>query len=90
MAYSYYSSRIWQGRQSNQPLMSTSYEMRRAALDGAEKELRGQMAREHGSPFIGHHDLPAPMRQAAEHALVTEIGGSIDDFLDYVAKRLGP
>ena len=45
------------------------------------------MAREHGSPFIGHHDLPAPMRQAAEHALVTEIGGSIDDFLDYVAKR---
>ena len=67
--------------------MSTSYEMRRAALDGAEKELRGQMAREHGSPFIGHHDLPASMRQAAEHALVTEIGGSIDEFLEYVAKR---
>lgn len=64
-----------------------SYKLRKEALDRAEKELRGQMAREHGSPFIGHHDIPAPLRQEAERALVTEIDGSIDDFLNYVAKR---
>ena len=61
--------------------------MREAALCRAEEILQKDLAREHGSPFIGHHDIPAPMRQAAEGALVTEIGGEIDNFLDCVTVR---
>ena len=66
------------------PPMPTSYEMRKAALDRAEQTLRKHLAQEHGSPFIGHHDIPEPMRSDVERALVAEIGGVTDDFLDYV------
>lgn len=55
-----------------------------AALAGAEQTLRRHLAREHGSPFIGHHDIPEPMRSDVERALVAEIRGVTDDFLDYV------
>ena len=64
--------------------MPTNYDMRKAALEQAEQTLRSHMAQEHGSPFIGHHDIPEPVQSAAKRALVTEIGGKIDAFLDYV------
>ena len=72
----------WSGQSI--PPMPTSYEMRMAALARAEQTLRRHLAREHGSPFIGHHDISEPMRSDVEHALVVEIGGVTDDFLDYV------
>lgn len=72
----------WSGQSI--PPMPTSYEMRMAALAGAEQTLRRHLAREHGSPFIGHHDIPEPMRSDVERALVDEIGRVTDVFLDYV------
>lgn len=67
--------------------MPLSFEMRQAALRDAENRLKEDMAREHGSPFIAHHDLPSPLRQAAGSALITEVAGDLDTFVNYFIKE---
>lgn len=66
---------------------SPNFLRRQAALREAEQRLRDDMAREHGPPFIAHHDLPVPLRQEAESALITEVGGDLDTFISYVIKE---
>ena len=67
--------------------MLSSYEKRESALGDAERRLREGVTREHGSPFIAHHDLSESLRMDASCALITEIDGDIDTFLDYVIKE---
>ena len=61
-------------------------EVRKHNLSSAERTLREHISREHGSPFIAHHDLSEEQSRNALRALVDETKGDIDTFLNVMER----